>query len=70
MGGDAQRRNNMEAVTMTTLLETIATIITAILTQVAAVASTITTVPLLALSLGFFFLGGVCGIISRMLSRS
>lgn len=55
---------------MASLLETIATIITAILAQVTAVANTITTVPLLALSLGFFFVGGVVGLIGRMLSRN
>lgn len=57
-------------VSMTTLLATISEIVTSILSNVVTVANTISSTPLLALSLGFFFIGGVVGIIGRMLSRN
>lgn len=55
---------------MTALLSNIAEIVTQILTWVTAVCNTITTTPLLYLSLGFFVIGGVCGLIGRMLSKN
>ena len=55
---------------MTALLTNIAEIVTAILGWVTDVCTTITTTPLLYLSLGFFVIGGVCGLIGRMLSKN
>lgn len=55
---------------MADLLSNIATIVTQILTWVTAVCSTITSTPLLYLSLGFFVIGGVCGLIGRMLAKN
>lgn len=52
------------------LLSSIATIVTSILGWVTSVADTITSTPLLYLSLGFFVIGGVCGLIGRMLSKN
>lgn len=56
--------------TISTLLTNIGTIVTQILTWVGDVCSTITSTPLLYLSLGFFVIGGVCGLIGRMLSKN
>lgn len=53
-----------------TLLENIATIVTQVLQWVGAVCNTIVSTPLLYLSLGFFVIGGVCGLIGRMLSKN
>ena len=55
---------------MSTLLTNIGTIVTQILTWVGDVCTTITSTPLLYLSLGFFVIGGVCGLIGRMLSKN
>lgn len=55
---------------MADLLSNIATIVTALLTHVGSVCNTIITTPLLYLSLGFFVIGGVCGLIGRMLSKN
>lgn len=52
------------------LLSNIATIVTSILGWVADVCNTIVSTPLLYLSLGFFVIGGVCGLIGRMLSKN
>ena len=42
---------------------------TKVLTFVASVCSTITSEPLLLLTVGFLFIGGVIGIFGRLLSR-
>lgn len=55
---------------LTTLLGNIASIVTQVLTWVGNVCTTITSTPLLYLSLGFFVIGGVCGLIGRMLSKN
>lgn len=55
---------------LATLLSNIASIVTQILTWVGAVCETIVSTPLLYLSLGFFVIGGVCGLIGRMLSKN
>lgn len=60
----------MEGTTMTALLALISEVVTSILSNVVTVCTTISTTPLLAMSLGFFFIGGVCGIIGRLLSRN
>ncbi len=59
-----------ETSALTTLLSNIAEIVTALLSHVGSVASTITSTPLLYLSLGFFVIGGVCGLIGRMLAKN
>lgn len=56
--------------TLSTLLTNIGTIVTQILTWVGNVCETIVSTPLLYLSLGFFVIGGVCGLIGRMLSKN
>ena len=53
---------------LSTLLTNIGTIVTQILTWVGNVCETIVSTPLLYLSLGFFVIGGVCGLIGHMLS--
>lgn len=52
------------------LLTSIATIVTSILGWVSSVCNTIVSTPLLYLSLGFFVIGGVCGLIGRMLAKN
>lgn len=59
-----------EVSVLTALLTSIGEIVTQILTWVTAVCTTITSTPLLYLSLGFFVIGGVCGLIGRMLSKN
>lgn len=59
-----------EPTAIQSLLSSIATIVTSILGWVTSVADTITSTPLLYLSLGFFVIGGVCGLIGRMLSKN
>ena len=59
-----------ESTTLTTLLTNIGSIVTQVLTWVGSVCETIVTTPLLYLSLGFFCIGGVCGLIGRMLSKN
>ena len=51
-------------------LSSIATIFTQVLTWVGSVCSTIVSNPLLLAGVGFFFVGGVVGILGRMLSRN
>ena len=58
------------ASTMSTLLSDLASVSTAIFTQVGTVATTITSTPLLVLTVGFLFVGGAIGIFGRLLSRS
>ena len=48
------------------LLTSIATIVTSILGWVSSVCNTIVSTPLLYLSLGFFVIGGVCGLIGSL----
>lgn len=55
---------------MSALLTNIAEIVTSILGWVSDVCGVITSTPLLYLSLGFFVIGGVCGLIGRMLSKN
>lgn len=55
---------------MAAMLEQIALIVTAIMGDVATVATTITSTPLLFLTVGFLFIGGVIGIFGRLLSRN
>lgn len=57
------------ATTMSTLLSDIALIVTQIMTWVTTVAETITTTPLLLLTVGFLMIGGAVGIFGRLLSR-
>lgn len=52
------------------LLSDVGSIVTSVLGWVGNVASVITSTPLLYLSLGFFVIGGVCGLIGRMLSKN
>lgn len=59
-----------ETSALTALLTNIAEIVTQILTWVTSVCTTITSTPLLYLSLGFFVIGGVCGLIGRMLAKN
>lgn len=59
-----------ETSAIATLLGNIATIVTSVLGWVTDVAGTITSTPLLYLSLGFFVIGGVCGLIGRMLAKN
>lgn len=55
---------------MRALLSDLATIVTAIMGDIATVASTIVSTPLLLLTTGFLFIGGVIGIFGRLLSRN
>ena len=55
---------------MAALLTNIGAIVTQVLTWVGDVCGVITSTPLLYLSLGFFVIGGVCGLIGRMLSKN
>lgn len=59
-----------EATALSTLLTNIGSIVTQILSWVGNVCETIVSTPLLYLSLGFFVIGGVCGLIGRMLSKN
>lgn len=52
------------------LLTSISSIVTQTLTWVGSVCDTIITTPLLYLSLGFFCIGAVCGLIGRMLAKN
>lgn len=58
-----------EATTMATLLADLASIGTSIFTQIGTVAETITSTPILLLTVGFLFVGGAVGIFGRLLSR-
>lgn len=55
---------------MAALLSDIATVVSAIMGDVSTVASTIVGTPLLLLTTGFLFIGGVIGIFSRLLSKN
>lgn len=55
--------------TMATLLTDLGTVATEVLTFVGTVCTTITGQPLLLLTVGFLFIGGVIGIFGRLLSR-
>lgn len=57
-------------ITMSTLLGDLTTVATSAITQVGVVAETITTTPILLLTVGFLFLGGCVGIFGRLLSRN
>lgn len=59
-----------ETTSLATLLTNIGTIVTNVLGWVTDVADKIVSTPLLYLSLGFFVIGGVCGLIGRMLSKN
>mgnify|MGYP006948548607 CR=1 FL=1 len=54
---------------MTALLTSLGEVATKILSFVATVCTTITGQPLLLLTVGFLFIGGVIGIFGRLLSR-
>ena len=55
--------------TMSTLLTDLGTVATEVLDMIATVCSTIVGQPLLLLTVGFLFIGGVVGIFGRLLSR-
>ncbi len=55
--------------TMASLLTTLGTVSSNIFSTVATVCSTIVEQPLLLLTVGFLFVGGVVGIFGRLLSR-
>ena len=55
---------------MTTLLTDLGTVATSVLEYVANVCTTIVGEPLLLLTVGFLFIGGVVGIFGRLLSRN
>lgn len=54
---------------MSALLTSLGEVSTSVLTYVGNVCSTITNQPLLLLTVGFLFIGGVIGIVGRLLSR-
>lgn len=60
----------MEEITMSSLLTDLSTVATQVITQVGTIATTITSTPLLLLTVGFLFIGGCVGIFGRVLSRS
>lgn len=59
----------MEGNTMATLLGDLGTVATNVITFVGNVCTTIVSQPLLLLTVGFLFIGGVVGIFGRLLSR-
>lgn len=59
----------MEGATMATLLADLGTVATNVITFVGNVCATIVAQPLLLLTVGFLFIGGVVGIFGRLLSR-
>lgn len=59
-----------ETITVASLLSDLASIATAIMAQIATIASTITSTPILLLTVGFLFIGGAVGIFGRLLSRN
>ncbi|WP_456317593.1 hypothetical protein [Solobacterium moorei] len=63
MGGEAVNP-------MVELLKSIALIANAIFAHVGTIASTITSTPLLLLTVGFLVVGGAIGIFGRLLSRN
>lgn len=58
-----------DANTMATLLSDLGSVGTSVLTYVGNVCTTIVDEPLLLLTVGFLFIGGVIGIFGRLLSR-
>ena len=58
-----------EVNTMAELLTDLGTVATEVLAAVADVCTTIVDQPLLLLTVGFLFIGGVIGIFGRLLSR-
>lgn len=54
---------------MSALLTDLGTVATSVLTYVGNVCTTIVDQPLLLLTVGFLFIGGVIGIFGRLLSR-
>lgn len=60
----------MDPTPMASLLSDLATVVSAIMGDIATVATTITSTPLLLLTTGFLFIGGVIGIFSRLLSKN
>lgn len=56
--------------TMATLLADLGTVATNVLTFVGNVCEVIVAQPLILLTVGFLFIGGVIGIFGRLLSRS
>lgn len=58
------------AITMASLIADLSTVVTAVFGWVATVASTITSTPILLLTVGFLVLGGAIGIFGRLLSRN
>lgn len=54
---------------MSTLLSSLGEVATSVIETVADVCTTITGQPLLLLTVGFLFIGGVVGIFGRLLSR-
>lgn len=56
--------------TMATLLADLGTVATNVMTFVVEVCETIVSQPLLLLTVGFLFIGGVVGIFGRLLSRN
>lgn len=59
----------MEEITMTSLLDDLGSVASSAIKLVGTIASTITSTPLLLLTVGFLFLGGCIGIFGRLLSR-
>ena len=55
---------------MADLLTQIGTVATQVFSTVGTVASTITSTPILLLTVGFLFVGGAVGIFGRLLSRN
>lgn len=54
---------------MESLVAQLASVASAVITQVVAICTTIVGQPLLLLTVGFLFIGGVIGIFGRLLSR-
>ena len=55
--------------TMSSLITDLSTVVTAIFGWIGTVCSTITSTPLLLLTVGFLVLGGAIGMVGRLLSR-
>lgn len=55
---------------MADLLSSIASVATQVFSTVGTVATTITSTPILLLTVGFLFVGGAVGIFGRLLSRN
>ncbi len=57
------------APTMSSLITDLSTVVTAIFGWIGTVCTTITSTPLLLLTVGFLVLGGAIGMVGRLLSR-